>query len=165
MHHLLSYVPLVGGAPKRGVPGNGKGNRGVNGKPPPLLPPPPPLAAPEHKPLMEGTKYGLRNGNTEGQHLSSILLNALQHASLGLPKERMLRRKPSKIEVTLEDKEELLQQQQEVQSRFTAPTSAVTSTPASAATASTTTATATAALLHHFDRSSTRSQRIGIPSP
>lgn len=67
----------------------------------------------------------------------------------------MLRRKPTKIEVKLEDKEEL----QQLQSRYTTPSS--TSNTATTSAAETTTTT----LLQHFDRSSSKPQRIGLSSP
>ncbi|XAR66838.1 hypothetical protein NMG60_11013187 [Bertholletia excelsa] len=68
----------------------------------------------------------------------------------------MLRRKPSKIEVKVEDKEEL----EEARKRAAAA--------AAAASTATSAATGAAALLHHFDRSSkdpsSKSQRIGLSS-
>lgn len=65
-------------------------------------------------------------------------------------KSEMLRRKPTKIEVKVEDKEEL----EEARKR------------AAAAAASTSSATAASSLLHHFDRSApdptSKSHRIGL---
>lgn len=66
----------------------------------------------------------------------------------------MLRRKPSKIEVKVEDKEEL----EEARKRSAA----------AAATTTTSSTTGAASLLHHFDRSSkdpsSKSHRIGLSS-
>ncbi|OVA19190.1 Anaphase-promoting complex [Macleaya cordata] len=66
----------------------------------------------------------------------------------------MLRRKPSKIEVKIEDKEEL----EEARKRSIA---------SSAATTTTTTTTRAAALIHQLDRNkdpSNKPQRIGLSS-
>ncbi|KAG5564275.1 hypothetical protein RHGRI_000468 [Rhododendron griersonianum] len=67
----------------------------------------------------------------------------------------MLRRKPSKIEVKVEDKEEL----EEARKRSAA---------AAATTSTTSSTTGAASLLHHFDRSSkdpsSKSHRIGLSS-
>lgn len=66
----------------------------------------------------------------------------------------MLRRKPSKIEVKVEDKEELEEARKH--------------SAAAAATTTTSAATGAASLLHHFDRSandpSSKSHRIGLSS-
>ncbi|KAL3535929.1 hypothetical protein ACH5RR_004390 [Cinchona calisaya] len=79
-----------------------------------------------------------------------------------LKREReMLRRKASKIEVKLDDKEEL----EDSRKRAVA-AAAASSTSASASASATTTTTAASSLLQHFDRSShnpsSKSHRIGL---